>query len=370
MTEPTQSAPASSTPQTPRAIPELPDEEFWIRYSPHHEFPLSTVTSVALHALGFGLLLLGVVFYLNHSEAQHRPLNIQPMHLVQGGEGEGTGAPLTGGGRGIPGGQPNGPPNGSNPPPPEDVQGRGNTSKPVKPESNPMPSLPAAENPRESFDGPLFEQNPEVKALIDRGNEAARQTAQLDKRIRALLKGAMTPAPAPQRGEGGPGKNGGPGNGDGPGKGNLTLREKRLLRWVVHFPHTKHDFGPYVHQLQYLGAYIGVPDPENPSQILLYKDLSHLPLQGATNDLKGLDRIYWHDEDPQSVRGLAAALGIRPTPNMIFAFFPKEFEEKLVRLEESWRGKTEDQIDMTVFRLVEVAPGRWEPQVVEQRLKH
>src|SRR4051812_18787282 len=40
-----------------RLVP--PDEQFWQRYSPHHEFPLSTVTSAALHILVIALLLIG-----------------------------------------------------------------------------------------------------------------------------------------------------------------------------------------------------------------------------------------------------------------------------------------------------------------------
>src|SRR5438128_1898663 len=36
-----------------------PAEEFWQRYSPHHEFPLSSITSVTLHLFVIVLLLLG-----------------------------------------------------------------------------------------------------------------------------------------------------------------------------------------------------------------------------------------------------------------------------------------------------------------------
>src|SRR5262249_25503504 len=47
-------APADKNPLVP------PDETIWQRYSPHHEFPLSSVTSVTLHILVIVLLgLLG-----------------------------------------------------------------------------------------------------------------------------------------------------------------------------------------------------------------------------------------------------------------------------------------------------------------------
>ena len=40
----------------PPLIP--PDEEFWEKYSPHYEFPLSTVGSIALHIAGLVLFLV------------------------------------------------------------------------------------------------------------------------------------------------------------------------------------------------------------------------------------------------------------------------------------------------------------------------
>src|SRR5437660_1525667 len=39
-----------------------PDEKFWQRYSPHHELPLSSVTSFTLHFLVIAFLALAVIF--------------------------------------------------------------------------------------------------------------------------------------------------------------------------------------------------------------------------------------------------------------------------------------------------------------------
>src|SRR2546427_8360397 len=48
-------------PKTP-AGPAPAEEPFWNRYSPHHEFPLSSATSIALHVLAFvGLIVAGWV---------------------------------------------------------------------------------------------------------------------------------------------------------------------------------------------------------------------------------------------------------------------------------------------------------------------
>src|SRR5262245_50470153 len=84
-------------PATPKGlIP--PDERFWVRYSPHHELPLSGVSSFAVHALVIGLLLL-CAYPLAHLFT--RPAHSVPVEAVQlepgggprhaGGEGPGVG---------------------------------------------------------------------------------------------------------------------------------------------------------------------------------------------------------------------------------------------------------------------------------------
>src|SRR5262245_15547896 len=55
---------ASTTPpekNTPKnaATPKMPPEEkFWQRYSPHQEMPLSAVSSLVLHGLAIGTLIM------------------------------------------------------------------------------------------------------------------------------------------------------------------------------------------------------------------------------------------------------------------------------------------------------------------------
>src|SRR5262249_1601210 len=52
VTENSSTPPAKKLPRTP------PEEQFWKRYSPHGELPLSGVGSLALHALVVGTLVL------------------------------------------------------------------------------------------------------------------------------------------------------------------------------------------------------------------------------------------------------------------------------------------------------------------------
>src|SRR5262245_5762739 len=66
-------------PQQPR-LP--PDEKFWKRYSPHHEFPLSTVVSVAIHVV-LGVLI--VLVFKKFMDMDKKPLPMEPIRLAGGG---------------------------------------------------------------------------------------------------------------------------------------------------------------------------------------------------------------------------------------------------------------------------------------------
>ncbi len=62
------------------------DERFWRRYSPHHEFPLSSAASIALHVMAVAVLVLGGVLAakwgLGDSE---KPIPISMMDDPGGG---------------------------------------------------------------------------------------------------------------------------------------------------------------------------------------------------------------------------------------------------------------------------------------------
>src|SRR5438094_4281572 len=76
-----------------------PDEKFSQRYSPHHEFPLSSVTSFTLHFLVIAFLALAVVFAprLGCLMSNENPLPLDAVQLNPGGGGDPRG---TGPGRG------------------------------------------------------------------------------------------------------------------------------------------------------------------------------------------------------------------------------------------------------------------------------
>src|ERR1043166_8396917 len=84
-----------AAPKNATSLPLIPPEEqFWKRYSPHHEAPLSGVTSTILHLLAI-LLLLGVIWLQNKLKLaeENRSLPVDPvrLNLTGGGGGSPTG---------------------------------------------------------------------------------------------------------------------------------------------------------------------------------------------------------------------------------------------------------------------------------------
>src|SRR5262249_3879341 len=74
-----------------------PDEQFWQRYSPNHEAPLSGVTSTLLHILGIGLIFMVLwVQNMTHADEENRSLPIEPIRF--GGGGGHKGGPGNGSG--------------------------------------------------------------------------------------------------------------------------------------------------------------------------------------------------------------------------------------------------------------------------------
>ena len=72
-----QSAAAGPGPQAGAPLPAPPEERFWKRYSPHHEFPLSAVGSFALHFLGGGGLIVAALLLGAYVNAKRSPVPLQ-----------------------------------------------------------------------------------------------------------------------------------------------------------------------------------------------------------------------------------------------------------------------------------------------------
>jgi hypothetical protein len=337
----TPSGPISNNAVSRKPAPLVPPEEqFWQHYSPHHEFPLSSVISVAFYAL-MAVGLYVAIHYLAHwFNPAHEPLPVEAIALAAGGGSGGTGGD---------GGEA----------PKEDLpQTQDTLPKELQPKVR-LTDLPRPDVKPEiaqEFDP----KDADVQRYIEQKNLAVSAFGDLQKNARdQMLKGLGNPG-----GNGnGNGNGAGNGNGDGPGGRILTDRQKRVLRWTMTFDTVSGD--DYRRQLSALGAILGVPGPES---YLIIRDLNRKPAVGKVEDLNQIKRIFWIDNRPDSVGPLAAALGLKPVPEHVVAFFPEKMESDLVRKERAFRSLTEEQIQETRFRVVKRG-STYEPVVVDQTAK-
>jgi hypothetical protein len=325
-----------------------PEEQFWQRYSPHGEFPLSSAASLALHVVPLVVLLLFGGWLAAHLFRPSRSVPVEPVRLGGGG-----GPKVKSDGPGV-----------------GDPDAREENVRPGNPDAAQQPDEPPK---RPSLARPKFlkkVQQDFVPAdrrwLRQNETDAVRGWVQLEDDVRAKLQQGLG---APSKGSGGPGsrggldkgKDGGTGPGSGPGRqATLTQREKRMLRWQMRFAANN---GPeYLAQLRGLGAILAIPTE---GRYKIVRDLR--PVAALLDeDLSEIKRIYWIDDNPRSVRDVLAALGHpKLHPDRFVAFMPVELENKLFEMEkrEMIRRKrhfNEDEIYETVFRVVR-AGGGYEP---------
>jgi hypothetical protein len=344
-----------------------PDERFWQRYSPHAEFPLSSAGSFVLHVLALGLL--GLMAWLATTLFDHasRQLPVEAVRLAGGGgnprgqgDGANTGAPVEVGEK----------PNEAvaDNVPPEDVA-------PPKIEVNPN-SLPKTQ-----FD--------DSTRQIQKIDDASRAFARLGQRANKIQLPSSEP---PGYGKGGTGKGGGSGSGEGEGYGsgkgeglvNPTQREKRAIRWTMGFNTV--DMADYVAQLRGVGAILAIPIGEKGDDFDygIIRNLSARPAKLQQEDIqKVLQEVHgmirWYENDPKNAAGVLAVLGI-PLPKIspeklhFVACMPAKLEQKLSQLElaylnRKFPGRNEDDIHSTKFRIKVLRSGKYEPEVVELKLK-
>jgi hypothetical protein len=334
-----------------------PEEQFWKRYSPHGEAPLSVAGSFAVHALVAGGMIL-IAFYVASLFARSTgSLPIEPVRLD------------TGGGGGKPTGVGDGPGVGSGPQIGENAEENVSGDQ----ESTRRPTLDAAEAKK-------IQQNfaPEDFRAISQ-SETGKALARLDEGLASKLRDGLNPG----RGKGGRGSGGGKGTGTGTGTGpgtgsgtaTLTQREKRMLRWNMRF--TANTGSEYLAQLHGLGAILAFPVNEGPKAS--YKIVRDLRAGGKLldEDVSKIDRIYWFDTKPRSVIDILNALGIRMRriPNQFVAFMPKELENQLFEMERGYVERVlkktfeEDRIEETQFRVVPTGRGGYRPELISVTMK-
>jgi hypothetical protein len=307
----------------------LPDDTFWRRYSPQHEFSLSSVSSFALHLLILGLAAFACMIpFFNRDDS---PVELNSIMIGDNG-GKLDGDERSRGQNADPDGQPI----------PAD-------EKPAK-----LPQVPKANLPADA--------QPKVTPLPEAPETGPDRTI---KEINEFFEQGGKRAKDHNKTRGPDGK---PPKGDGPGDSGgkiLSISDCRRIRWTMRF--NTRDGRDYARQLQSLGATVAVELPNKPTKMTVYRDLTS-PANGEVEETKAIHRIWWIDDNAASVSALFAALKIKSESKRLIAFFPAELEEKLLKLELAYaNGKSEDQILETEFELQHKGKGRFEPVVIRQR---
>jgi hypothetical protein len=139
-----------------------------------------------------------------------------------------------------------------------------------------------------------------------------------------------------------------------------------MLRWHMRF--TANSGLEYVKQLRELGAILAFPMADGPNpEYQLVRDLRP-PAKLVREDLSNIQRIYWIDDKPQSVRDVVQALGLRIQPHRFVAFMPEELEADLYRMEKNYVEKVkrqkfnEELIEETHFYVV-FKNGKYRPEL-------
>jgi hypothetical protein len=342
MATPTQ--PAAQTNAKP------PDERFWVRYSPHHELPISSLASVAWHVFGLVLIVL-VAFVVSYARNDDMP--IETVGLAGGGGGNPLGigpAPGVGSTGGL-----------------VDATTPRDLPKDVRPTEKTNPDAPLTVAPTDIFSGITNDPDAqrEIAKITERGTDALDKLNKLDRSLRDQLAG---------KGQGGTGSGGGRGKGVGPGVGDdsglggkLSPTAKRRLKWTISFSTSSGI--DYLRQLNALGATLAIAvPPEN--EVKVIKSIMQRPVKWEHEDLGRLmrDHIYWIDDKPDSVQQLAMAMGLSFVPERIGAFFPKELEKMLLEKELAHQNKREEQIRETRFQVVVRGLRQYDIIVVHQVL--
>ncbi|MCS7270410.1 MAG: hypothetical protein NZ703_04935 [Gemmataceae bacterium] len=328
--------PAGRDPFSELVLPQRPEEDFWEKYNKRLEFPLSLVLAVLIHLAVMALLIYILVGLMNREDRSSVP--VQPVYVSGLNEGGGSGSPGSGG---I-----------------EDPFVRAD-AEPDKALVQSLPNPNQIPEIREEIRQTIKYFDDQGRLPISDSNAAA--YASLEESIRKKLLGA-------RQGTGdGPGS-GIDGSGKGPGGSGADSTLGRNLRWVLRFRVSSGR--DYLEQLKAMQAKILVPIP-NTDKCVFYPDLNDLSRHrmATDDDLRVLaNQIKFCDTRREAVIQVATTLGLDFRPNTFWAFFPKNLEDELARLERNYRNRRPEDIEETVFR-VTFRGGKPEVVVEEQRLK-
>lgn len=345
---------------TQKRVPLVPpDEKFWQRYSPHHEFPLASMTSFFVHGIIYGVLVLAGVLYMMRRESDtYKPPSLDVCVLQGGGGDEGKGAEP-----GLPG-----------------------DSQPM----NDVVSAPVSRAVDTATDTPIqFKEAPKLDIAIPEvgttevKDDLENQLAKVEQEASNQAKKEAAPKPPKiampgtrnPTGQGGLGGSGGglgkgtKGTGLGPagGPGGRPATKAEIYAWRWRFDLTG---GGKEHVEKYLamGVTVAVLAPDG--KYLFLGDLRRRPVERTPGNIaKFKDAVMWQNTKLESLVALSKELQLGFVPQQVIMLLPREREERMAAAELEYAQKTgrpPQQIQATWFDF-RLRDGAYEPVVLTQQ---
>ncbi|HYV39200.1 MAG TPA: hypothetical protein VE988_26165 [Gemmataceae bacterium] len=348
-------------PTSTKPVKKTSQPDFWEKYSPRHECPISFSTALLVWVFIIAVATaLGVV--MGEGDYNKPPL-MDVVEIEGGGGGLGTGI--------GPGSPDKGDPN----------QKEGVTLNKKNPQSKDDIKI-------SKFEFKDLAKN-DIKFPID-DEPNVQDNAKDPFAALAEFKGPPQDVPLPKAGDpagkgGGDKKGSGGGKGGGDGKGSGTAKgpgggsspkgtvlndqRRRELRWVIF---ASPDGDIHVKKLQALKVTLVIPlrpKPGEPVYALSYdlsKSLKPNKIQAADDPTK----VRWVNKDAHEMMGLAKALRLSEVPPFAVIYLPADLESDMARRELAHQGRQEHEILLTKWDVRE-RDGSYEnePYIVQQILR-
>ncbi len=354
----------SATPTVKRRVPSAGRQpDFWKRYSPRGEFPLSFTISVVLHiAVVFTVLYVLVRLNSENEGDGNKPSQMDIVQIESGGGGLGDiGSIGIGKNKTGVSGRTEGIPDGSRAPTGELAKIQDFKFNDVKPDA----TLVDPDDPNiTKDDGDPFE-------AIERQRIAAEKilnSQYVDRNAKSGVgdgfKGGSKGGP-PGGAGGPPGPGLGKGTGGGTG-GTLNEQRRHELKWQIL---ASEDGEVHIRKLQALKVTLLVELPSMRGYALRY-DLSKPGLQ--PEKIKFVDdpnKVRWQNKTPKELVALATVLRLPEVPVRSVIYLPLDLEADMARRELSHQGRAEWEIYKTIWDVRE-RDGVYdnEPFIVQQVL--
>jgi hypothetical protein len=327
--------------------PAPPRDSIWTKYSAHHEFPLASTASLAVHGLLVaGVVGMGIALQFHwHNEALSSPK--LDVALVQETPGDG----LT--------------PGGSAPGDPAPIENITDPKQPPRKNFDIPPPQTDVKVPPPQFKDPI-----EIPVNPTGPLDLSSELAKIEKDLKNIAE--MKARPNSTKGKQGKGGTGtgpldnGPGSGIGGPPGTPTERAQILAkRWNFLL-----GGEPREHVQKLVGAGIKLAFIDSNNLFWVVRDLKQRPVpfdRGAPEKYK--DNVQWSNSFAPSINGLYQELGLIGPPRVFVMFLPGDREQVFADAEFKYakdRNRDLKQVTETWFDFRLAAGGVVQPIVVAQ----